>query len=119
VEDEEEAVVEANGGEGDGDADTEAGMDEEEREFKLGETVWVWDEVPAPDDKKEGDQSWNLFKAKIDKIELGREGGDEYSLEIWKEFLGYSFDRLHMTRDEASTPLNLDKNLAEARQLFV
>jgi hypothetical protein len=93
AEDEVVVVVEADVEAGDGDVDSAAGTDKEERDLKCGEIVWVCDEVPTADDG-EGDQSWDVFKATMDKIELGREGEDVYCIKLGQEFWWYSFDRL-------------------------
>ena len=89
-------------------------MGEDEQGWALGETVWVWDtDVPAKD-AEEGDESWNVFKAKIDKIELGREGGYDYSLKLSRnEYTWYRGDQMH--RKQAQAWDSLDQSLAAAQ----
>jgi hypothetical protein len=58
------------------------GSGEDEEGWAVGETVWVWDTDVPEKDAKEGEETWNVFKARIDKIELGREGGDDHSLKF-------------------------------------
>lgn len=59
-------------------------LEGEARVWVVGETVWVWD-TDAPDENTaEGDEFWNVFKAKIDRIELGKEDLNEHSLKCGK-----------------------------------
>jgi hypothetical protein len=76
--------------------------------------MWVWDTDVPEKDAKEGEETWNVFKAKIDKIELGREGGDDHSLQFpRKQCTWYRGDQLH--RKQAQAWDSLDKDLAAAQ----
>jgi hypothetical protein len=56
------------------------GLEEEKRKWTVGAGVWVWDSAPVDEDADEGDAMWDVLKAKIVKVDLGRDGGDEYEL---------------------------------------
>ena len=76
--------------------------------------MWVWDTDVPEKDVKEGEETWNVFKAKVDKIELGREDRYDHSLKFpRKEYTWYRGDQLH--RKQAQAWDSLDKNLAAAQ----
>jgi hypothetical protein len=67
-------------------------------------------------DAEEGDETWNVSKAKIDKIELGREGGYDYSLKFSrKDYMRHRGDQMHRNFKQAQAWDSLDKNLAAAQ----
>jgi hypothetical protein len=76
--------------------------------------VWVWDTDVPEKDAQEEDETWNVFKEKIDKIELGRDGGYDHSLKFSrKECTWYRSDQMHRKQAQAWDPL--DKTLAAAQ----
>jgi hypothetical protein len=95
------------------DPDARSGLDDDQREWGVGEVVWVWDSAPAPKGAEKGAEFWNAFKATINlvHIELGRQGGDEYELNFARnQRWWYSIDCLHDSKLAALEAL--DEELA-------
>jgi hypothetical protein len=91
------------------DPDARSGLDDDQREWGVGEVVWVWDSAPAPKGAEKGAEFWNAFKATIVHIELGRQGGDEYELNFARnQRWWYSINRLHDSKLAALEALDED-----------